>query len=357
MANTNTPINKGHFELDTQERHERFQRIMAKGWEEEYKKYRRSWEEFPKKKIVAEYPLQVDLELSTVCNLSCPMCYTTTEKFKKTVKKQFMDTIMAKKVIDEVAGKIYALRLSLRGEPTLHPDFLEILTYAKNAGIKEISFLTNCSRMDVELFKKIAESGASWISISLDGLGEDYNAIRRPLKFEETFEKLKAIHDYKISNGLEKPVIKVQSVWPAIRDYAEKYYNTISPYVDLIAFNPLVDYLGKDEEIVYEEKFYCPQQYERLVVSVNGEVMMCSCDEYGENIVGDANHESIYEIWHGEKLQKVRDMHKLENGFMQMEMCTKCFYPRKMIIDEESVVNGRKIHIYNYINRKQKVGE
>ena len=35
------------------------------------------------------------------------------------------------------------------------------------------------------------------------------------------------------------------------------FYNTFAPIVDLIAFNPLIDYLHKDKDIVYMENFAC----------------------------------------------------------------------------------------------------
>ncbi len=54
------------------------------------------------------------------------------------------------------------------------------------------------------------------------------------------------IKELKEKLNLNKPVIKVQAVWPSIRKYPTKFYNALLPYTDLIAFNPLLDYLRKD---------------------------------------------------------------------------------------------------------------
>lgn len=352
------PVNKGHFELDTEERIQGFKDKMAIGWDkDEYKKYRSDWENLPQKKIVREYPPQVDIELASACNLKCPMCYTITDDFKQNVKKMYMDFDLFKKIVDEVAGKIYALRLSWRGESTLHPRFVEAVRYAKEKGVKEVSFLTNAGNLDLEFFKKLVDAGADWISISADGTGETYNSIRKPLKFEETLQKVKDMARYKKEKGLQKPVIKIQTIWPAIRDNAEEYYNTFSPITDLVAFNPIIDYLGKDEDIVYEENFSCPQLYERLFIASNGLAHMCNSDEFGKLPMGDAAKESIYDIWHGEKLNRVRQLHEKQDGFMELEMCRKCFFPRATEANEKAYVNGREILVENYINRKQKVGE
>lgn len=352
------PINKGHFTLDTPERVKAFQEKMAFGWDKgKYREYRDAWENYPTQKTVADYPVQIDLELSSKCNLHCPMCYTKTQLFTKNVEKRFMDMELYKKIIDEVAGKVCAVRLSWRGESSLHPHFVEAIQYAKDKEIREVSFLTNCSTFNLEFFKKVVDAGADWISISIDGMGETYNKIRNPLIFEETFQKIRDIKRHKEENNLVKPTIKIQTIWPAIRNNPEEYYNTFSSYVDLIAFNPLIDYLGKDQNIVYEENFSCPQLYERLFVGSDGNVMMCNSDEFNENVIGNAYEESILDIWHGENLTKVRQIHNKANGFKELEMCRRCFYPRKTEVNETATINGRKILIENYINRRQVIGE
>jgi len=152
-------------------------------------------------------------------------------------------------------------------------------------------------------------------------------------------------------------VIKVQGIWPSIRPNPTLYYNTIAPFVDLVAYNPLIDYLQNDTDIVYEDNFACPQLYQRLVIGSDGQAMMCSNDEESQEIVGDANKESIHEIWHGKKLNRIRGIHNQKNGFKCVEVCKKCYYPRKAIPDERAIVGEREITIENYINRKQSVGE
>jgi len=343
--------------MDTDERIQSFHEYLAEGWVKEYEQYRDAWENLPKQKIVRDYPIQVDLELASSCNLSCPMCYTTTDHFKETVQAKLMDYKLYQRVIDEIAGKVYAVRLSWRGESTLHKNFIDAVRYAKNKGVKEVSFLTSGWRLTPDYFEKLVEAGADWITVSFDGLGEDYNKIRKPLIFEETLQKLKDMKDYKKARGLTKPVVKVQGVWPAIRKDPENFYNTMAAVSDLVAFNPLIDYLGKDTDIVFEENFSCPQLYERLFVSSSGEVMMCNSDEYGEEVVGNANNETIHDIWHGKKLNRIREIHKKRNGFKEIPVCTKCFFPRKTEVNESAQVNGREILVENYVNRIQEVGK
>ena len=52
------------------------------------------------------------------------MCYTITDEFVSRIEKGFMEFDLFKKVIDEIAEKVYSIRLSLRGEPTMNKILL-----------------------------------------------------------------------------------------------------------------------------------------------------------------------------------------------------------------------------------------
>lgn len=356
MSKPNVPINKGNYSMDTPEREALFEQYRGEGWPEEYKSYRKNWVEFARNQQLSEYPLLVDLELASICNLKCPMCYTITPEFKKKVNAKLMDFELFKRVIDEIGGKVPALRLSLRGEATLHKQFIDCIAYARQRGIMEISTLTNGGNLTLEFFKKMVDAGIDWITISIDGVGRTYEEIRKPIKFADILGKIKSIKQYKDDHGLHKPVIKVQSIWPAIQENPGQYYDTFAPYVDLVAFNPLIDYLGKDEVIVYVDDFACPQQYQRLVIGADGLVMKCSNDEENQEVVGDANQETVYQLWHGEKMKREREMHQQKHGFQSSSVCRKCYLPRQTL-DEVAYIHGRQFLVMNYVNRKQEIGQ
>lgn len=328
----------------------------AKGHVFGYLKNRIIWYYFPRLHILTEFPNHVDLEISTACDLKCPMCYTRTDEFKKLVKKQLMDFELFKRLVDEcVKNKAYSIRISLRGEPFLHPNVIEMIRYAKNAGIKEVSSLTNNYRLTPEVFAKAMKAGLDWLTISFDGLGEIYEGIRKPAKFEESYNKIKEYKRIKDKAKSVNPVLKVQSVWPAIKDCAEEYYNLFEPYVDMIASNPLIDYLHKDKDIEYLEDFDCPVLYQRLAVGSDGRAI-CINDELSEYVFGDAYEESLHSIWHNEKITKARQLHKEHKGYKELVMCQKCYLPRKTQPVVERV-GEKKLLVEKYIGRVEEIGK
>jgi radical SAM protein with 4Fe4S-binding SPASM domain len=356
MNDRYVPINKGNYSMDTPEREAEFEARRGYGWEAEYADYRNKWVENAKNQIVGDYPLLVDIELSSLCNLHCPMCYTITDAFKEQVNATRMEWDLFTKIIDEIAGKVPAIRLSLRGESTLHKRFVDCIRYAKEHGIKEVSTLTHGGRLTLPFFQKIAEAGIDWITISVDGVGETYEKIRKPLKFDDLLGKLRAIKQYKEKHDLKRPVIKVQGIWPAIRENPARYYDTLAPQVDLVAFNPLIDLLSNDTHIEYLEDFTCPQQYQRLVIGADGRVMKCANDEKNGEVVGDITKDTVHQVWHGEELTAVRQLHLRNRGFLESPVCRRCCLPRKTA-DEPAEINGRSFIVKNYTFRVQVVGE
>lgn len=351
-------INKGQFALSKYDKLI-FDYKRGKGYLFKYLLNRFRWNWYPRLHYVSKFPDHVDIEISTICNLHCPMCYTTTEEFKRAVKRQFMTFDLFKKIIDECAEyEIYSIRLSLRGETFIHKDVIKMIQYAHDSGIKEISTLTNGFALTPKLFEQAMDAGLSWLTISVDGIGETYERIRKPAKFNDLVEKIQQYKEIKDKKKSVKPVIKIQSIWPALKDCIEEYCEIFSPYVDNMASNPLIDYLHSDDDsiIEYEEDFDCPVLYQRLVIGSDGKVLLCSNDEFGKYILGDVDKETIYDIWHGERIQKVRDLHKRHIGYKKIEPCKECYLPRKTIPTVEKF-GDKHLTVDEYVGRVNEIGK
>ena len=61
-----TPINKGNYSMDTKERELAFHSKLGSDWPKEYNEYRENWSYLAKNHIVSDYPLLVDIELSSI---------------------------------------------------------------------------------------------------------------------------------------------------------------------------------------------------------------------------------------------------------------------------------------------------
>lgn len=347
---------KGNYSLEPREREELFDKFRGEAWPEGYKKYRENWSDYPNRKFVSDYPLNLDIELSTACNLNCPMCYTILPDFQKSVPVKFLDFDLYKKIIDEIGGKVPAVRLSFRGESTLHPNFVEAIAYAKAKGVMEVSTLTNGSTLTEDFFTKMMLAGIDWITISVDGLGETYEKIRSPLKFDQIYNAVAMTKAVKTKYGMHRPVIKIQPIWSSIKDDVEAFYNTFAPISDLIMFNPDVDFEQSnksinnlDSTICYVEDFICASIYQRFFVCSDGRAIACCYDMNSNCVIGDAYKQSIHDIWHGKPMNKIRDILNEADGFKKMPICRGCIAPRTLAEEESAIVNGRLISVHSYL--------
>ena len=227
----------------------------------------------------------------------------------------------------------------------------------KKAGIQEVSSLTNALRLTPEMFSELVDVGMDWLTISVDGVGETYNKIRKPAKFDDLLEKLRQFKKIKAEKKSLKPVLKVQSVWPAISENPDEYFQTYSPFVDQVASNQLVDYLQKDEDISYQENFECPVLYQRLTIGADGRFLMCFNDEFDKHIFGDIhNGDTIYDVWHGKLMQEARKKHRERKALSFYHACSRCYLPRQHEDIEEIVVNNYNVKVNKLKNREQTVG-
>jgi len=276
---------------------------------------------YPKLGIVSKYPTHIDIEVVSQCQLRCPMCWTTylPDNIKGKMKYEIFQ-----KIVDEVAGKgVYSIRLSWRGESLLHPDIIKMVKYVKEKGIPEVAFLTNAGRLDNKMAESLVDSGLDWISISADGVDEVYNEIRKPLKFDQTIQKIQYMKDYRDSKGLKKPLIRVQSIISAMLRDSQKFENVWKNVCDRV--NVISDENRLFEEEQQHDKHYlCPTPWQRLTIAHDGRVHQCKADYTAAGILGDVTHSSIYEIWNGAPIRELRRRFRTHEAVGHYKACDYC---------------------------------
>jgi Fe-coproporphyrin III synthase len=109
------------------------------------------------------------------CNLTCRHCYATSadKDFPGELDRAEIDRVMD----DLYAYGVRVLILS-GGEPLLHPDIFAIARRAKALGFY-VGLSSNGTLIDAARLAEIAATGFDYVGISLDGLRETHDRIRR----------------------------------------------------------------------------------------------------------------------------------------------------------------------------------
>jgi radical SAM protein with 4Fe4S-binding SPASM domain len=285
----------------------------------EYFDYRKKWKEYPEKRIVKDFPLHLDIESTNNCNLRCIMCG---RNFMKE-KLGRIDFKLFKKIIDEGAKyNLPSIKLNYRGEPLLHPKISEMVKYAKEKGIIEVQFNTNGFLLSEKKAKELIRAGLDRIIFSFDGATKKtYEKIRRGSNFERVVDNIKNLVALRNKMKLERPLVRVQMVkMKENGKEAEKFIEMWQPVANRVGLIKERNPLGSKKK---NKGFACPQIWQRLMICWDGEVRMCCGDWYGEVVLGNVKKEKIHDIWHSEKLKKIRKLHA-ENNFNKIPVCAKC---------------------------------
>ena len=304
---------------------------MFEYWKNEYKRakgkifsyiYNRyQWKHYPKRKVPS-FPLNVDIEVSSKCQIQCDHCF---RKYMDIGENDFMDLGVYKKIIRECGnGGLFTLKFSLRGEPLLHPDIVEMVDYAKKHGIKEIWINTNGGPLNEKLAYDLIAAGADWITVSFDGLGKMYESIRKPLKYEESLKRLKILR--RVRDDLKaNTMLNVQTIWSAIKDNPREYISLMKGIVDRVAYNPDMNF--KKSTLVPDDSFICPRLWQRICITSHGNFLKCPSDFLMEEILGNTKDCSVKEAWDILQ-QKQRQLH-LQGLKKESMVCNKCHHGAK----------------------------
>src|SRR5690348_10027439 len=91
---------------------------------------------FPGLFPLRDFPVNVEIEVTNECNFACPHCPRTV--INRSRGTGFMEMTVYRKVIEEVVGKVYQVQLVGLGEPSLHPEFDEIMKLLRDNKITTV---------------------------------------------------------------------------------------------------------------------------------------------------------------------------------------------------------------------------
>ena len=125
-------------------------------------------------------PICLTWELTYACNLSCVHCLSSSGRRDP----RELSTEQCKSIIDELQRmQVFYVNIG-GGEPTVRPDFWELVDYATahQVGVK---FSTNGVKIDKKVAQRLAASDYVDVQISLDGATAEVNdAVRGPGSFD-----------------------------------------------------------------------------------------------------------------------------------------------------------------------------
>jgi MoaA/NifB/PqqE/SkfB family radical SAM enzyme len=290
-------------------------------------------------------PLTLFLEITDACNQNCLFCIQPGKRQIKTYENCHISPEHVEKILHE-AKTLGVLEFYISGgEPTCHPQFLEIITRVKEFQFR-VSILTNgvnLSSADIKTLSYILEPGRDLLLLGLDVADRAaYRNLRGQDHFSSLLKTLEMLRDAALPFATQAVIVKsniayLQDSWKLSSGYGAKAHMLILPYrkkemgaefypsdqeirlaLERLAndtmhpgenHTPLIfpgDPGNKHRDAAHP---HCPAGYTSCALSARGEVHICAYALDRGLSVGNLHHISLEDGW-----RKIRQFREKTDG-------------------------------------------
>lgn len=259
-----------------------------------------------------------------ICNSSCLHC--PVGRYKRGLmgkdnqgefdprKRGFFPFELFCRIADEMGKYPWSiLRFHARGEPLLHPNYVEMIKYAKKVGVGTLTSFTNAILLDDEMAERLLDAGIDLLELSIDMATESsYEAVRGTKHFHKVVANAQNLIWKRNARGKDcQTRIIVSAVdSPQFQPEKEMFLDYWRKWADEAIVRPYHTYGGRltppghgNVEVVP-----CAQLWTRFSINPWGQVNACFNDWADVDMVGDLAQDgaSIASIWRGEAFEKIR---------------------------------------------------
>jgi MoaA/NifB/PqqE/SkfB family radical SAM enzyme len=293
------------------------------------------------------FPGLLAIEVTSLCNLRCPMCPRTfsTRKFGH------MALPTVQRLIDEIApydarGLVEQVALQGYGEIFLHPDWFAIVEHAcARLGRAHIRVDTNATVMRPPVVDRLFSSRLKAITISVDGVDErTYRVLRTGGAFQQVVDNIQYFIDRRRREPDRGPAASIQIIEsdftrPYLADFVAAWQARIGDASRVrVSVIPYHSFAGS----IQDERFETPRRaglyvrvpcyrttYE-LQVHSDGVATLCCFDSERTLAVGNVHEATLAEIWRGPEARRYRD--EMRRGrYARLPLCATCPHSQKFL--------------------------
>ena len=285
-------------------------------------------------RLSKEFPSQVMVDITEVCNLGCIHCTHPKFKLSSSYNKRMINPEINKKMVDEVSkhgkGITKYIRYTSNGEPLVHPKSYEILQYAVDNSGTKVTLTTNGTLLKEKKMKKLLSTGLHMIDVSIDAYSNEiYKKVRVGGDLDVTKKNVLRLLELNDEVGHKTKIIVSFVEQKENSHEIEKFKEFWQKQsVDEVLIRKLHTNSGsvvKENNlgiIKNESRRACLYPWERVVLTAKGTLNFCPTDWYGKSEVSDFAKTSIREVWKNNFYNDLRDQH-LTNDYKN-EFCKQC---------------------------------
>ncbi len=300
------------------------------------------------------WPITLQVEPASICNLRCALCPVTEGMDRPTGK---MDFELFKKSIDEMGDYVLLMILWDWGEPFVNPAIYDMIAYAKKRNIQIISS-TNAHVFErEENAKKLIKSGIDSIIVAIDGIKQNtYERFRQSGKLEKALKGTRNLVAAKRAMNSHTPLINFRFLVTKHNEHEipdlKKLVRSLG--VDVLTLkklNPYESYADTrferqtnfDEILPVDERYQrfryeeaagdrhrirrnppCSRLWDCMTIRWNGVVPICTYDYREKHVLGNIKTNPAKNVWYRNSIRSFR--RQFGNNPKLIELCKNCSY-------------------------------
>ncbi|MBX9848429.1 MAG: radical SAM protein [Rhodocyclaceae bacterium] len=286
-------------------------------------------------RLHAEFPSQILMDITEVCNLACVHCPHPTFKKSEHYGARYLDPVLNEKMVDEVArygqGHTQYIRYASNGEPLVHPQGYDMIEHAVLHSGVFVTITTNGTIMNEKRTQRLLEAGVNMIDISIDA------------HLPETYAKVRVGGDLSVTRGNVLRLIEWVRAGKASTKVVVSFVEQADNRAEAADFEKYWQDKGADSVIIRrqhscsgampelaalarqrsEARRPCLYPWERICINARGDLAFCPSDWVHGSSFADYNTSSIHELWQGDFYRQLRAAH-LNNDYSQHGFCGQC---------------------------------
>jgi len=254
----------------------------------------------------------------------------------------YMKKEMFLKIIKEMSSyRNRSIWLHLFGEPLLYPDLIwAIKSIKKFCKDSKVNLSTNCMNLDEEIGIELLNSGLDRIRLCIDTINpEIYSKSRIKGDFNSVKDNIKRFLEVRKAKANILPLVEIQYIpivnkGENLKQFADywKSYLSKSDKIHVQRFSSFAGNISNTFNLpdgnisprsFFRKKLPCLRLWKEISIYWNGDVTGCCYDFNGALKIGSIIENSIEDIWHGEKIKRLRDA-QIRRDFSKILFCLRC---------------------------------
>lgn len=280
-----------------------------------------------------DFPKSILIETLNLCQGECKFCpYKTIRSMEKPVYLEFK---RYKEMIQEISKHgIKRLTLFNNNEPLIDSRIFDFVRYAAlKLGKVEITLSTNGRLLSKEVLIKLKEAGLTYLYISIPTINEEHYREIMGTSVKPIIDILIEIEDKELLKMIRIAVPKTKYYdYEEQKSVLERYLLCVWDLEYKSNWNMDKTFDSITDQLEYTGP--CDRPLDQMVISSNGDVIICCRDWRYENILGNVYEDNLYDIWHSDKMKSVQNSIIMQD-YNNIDCCRDCnmnieFYNKKV---------------------------